>query len=79
MSLSLSQTTQFQINELAIVTKGGKLDIQNLFDELNIFDSILQPCMSGNVLITDAIGLSSKLLLDGRGIVTGKQIGRAHV
>lgn len=65
MSLSLSQTTQFQINELAIVTKGGKLDIQNLFDELNIFDSILQPCISGNILITDAIGLSSKLLLDG--------------
>jgi hypothetical protein len=36
-----------------------------MFDELNIYDSILMPCMSGNVLIRDAIGLSKKLLFDG--------------
>lgn len=62
---SITQSTEFKINELSIVTKGGKLDIQNIFDELSIFDSILQPCMSGTILITDAIGLSSKLFFDG--------------
>jgi hypothetical protein len=65
MAFSIAQTTEFALNELTIVTKGGKLDIKGLFQELNIFDSVLQPCISGNILITDAIGLSSKLFFDG--------------
>ena len=65
MPFSIAQTTEFALNELTIVTKGGKLDIKGLFQELNIFDSVLQPCISGNILITDAIGLSSKLFFDG--------------
>jgi hypothetical protein len=65
MSLSFNQSTQFVINELSIVSKKGKLDIRGLFSELSIFDGILQPCMSGNILVEDAIGLSGELLYDG--------------
>jgi hypothetical protein len=57
--------SKFSLNELAIVTKTGKLDISKLFQELNIFDSLLSPVMTGAVVIIDSIGLSSKLLFDG--------------
>lgn len=65
MSFEVRQSTQFQINEMTIVTKAGKIDVRSIFEELSIFDSIMQPCMSGNIVIKDAIGLSNKLLLDG--------------
>lgn len=65
MSFEVRQSTQFQINEMVVVTKAGKIDVRSIFEELNIFDSIMQPCMSGNIVIKDAIGLSNKLLLDG--------------
>lgn len=66
MAVTLPETpSKFSLNELAIVTKSGKLDISKLFQELNIFDSLLSPVMSGAVIIIDSIGLSGKLLFDG--------------
>ena len=65
MEFSIQKSTQFTINELVIVTKSGSIDITSIFDELNIHDSILMPVMSGSVLVTDAVGLSSKLSFDG--------------
>jgi hypothetical protein len=65
MSLDVGTASKFIVNELSIVTKSGKLDISGLYDELNIFDSILLPVINGNVLITDSLGLSSKLIFDG--------------
>lgn len=66
MSVNLPESpSKFSLNELAIVTKTGKLDISKLFQELNIFDSVLSPVMTGAVVIIDSIGLSSKLLFDG--------------
>ena len=66
MAVNLPETpSKFSLNELAIVTKTGKLDISKLFQELNIFDSILSPVMTGAVVIIDSIGLSAKLLFDG--------------
>jgi hypothetical protein len=64
-NLSVLKSTQFKINELVIVTKAGKIDISGIYEEINIFDSILMPVMSGNILITDSVGLSSKLFFDG--------------
>jgi hypothetical protein len=65
-TVNLPETpSKFSINELAIITKAGKLDISKLFQEINIFDSLLSPVMSGAVVIIDSIGLSSKLLFDG--------------
>jgi hypothetical protein len=65
MTLEVTQSTQFVIRNLSIVSKVGTFEISSMFDELNIFDSVMMPCMSGNILIRDAIGLSKRLLFDG--------------
>jgi len=65
MSFEIRKSTQFKINELVIATKAGKIDISSIYEELNIFDSLFMPVMSGNITISDSIGLSGKLLFDG--------------
>jgi hypothetical protein len=65
MTLDIKKSTEFKINELAIVTKAGNIDISGIYEEINIFDSMLVPVMSGNILIKDSVGLSGKLLFDG--------------
>jgi hypothetical protein len=65
MSFGLRKSTDFYINELAIVTKAGKIDISNIYEEINIFDSLFLPVMSGKIIIKDAVGISGKLLFDG--------------
>lgn len=62
---NLRQSTDYQLNELTLVTKGGKIDIRQMFEEINIYESMLTPCISGDIIINDAIGLSSQLLIDG--------------
>lgn len=65
MTISVRDSQQFKINELVIVTKSGDIDISGIYEEINIFDSLLMPVMSGKILVKDSIGLSSKLLFDG--------------
>jgi len=65
MSITIKKSTEFHVNELVIVTKIGRVDISKLFVELNIFDSMFLPVMSGTMLIQDSIGISGKLLFDG--------------
>jgi len=65
MTLEVKQSTQFEIRELTLVVKGGSIDITKIYEEINIYDSLYLPVISGNILITDSIGLSSKLLFDG--------------
>lgn len=65
MSFELNKSTQFRINELVVVTKSGNIDITTIYEELNIFDSLFMPVMSGSVLVRDSIGLSGKLFFDG--------------
>jgi len=61
----IKESTQFKINELTLVTKGGNLDISSVYSEINIYDSLFTPVMSGNIVITDSAGLAGKLLFDG--------------
>ena len=65
MSISIKQSTQFKITRLAINSKFGSFGVDSIFEELNIFDSVLTPCISGNILLKDSVGLSKKLLFDG--------------
>lgn len=66
MDIDYFKSTGFRIRELKISTKDGtQLDITQLYEELNIFDSIFQTCLSGNILIRDSSGLIHNLLLDG--------------
>ena len=70
MTVSIpQQASKFSLNELSIVTKTGTLDISKLYEEINIFDSILTPVMSGVVSINDSIGLSAKLIFDGSEVI----------
>jgi hypothetical protein len=65
MSFEVNKSTQFKVKELVIMTKAGPIDISGIYEEINVFDSILMPVMSGNILIKDSIGLSGKLFFDG--------------
>ena len=65
MTLEVKKSTQFEIRELTLVVKGGSIDITKIFEEINLYDSLFLPVISGNILIRDAIGLSGKLLFDG--------------
>ena len=65
MSIELQKSTQFKVNELVIVTKAGPIDISSIYEEINIFDSLFSPVISGSVLLTYSIGLSGRLIFDG--------------
>lgn len=65
MSFEIKKSTQFKINELVIVTKADKIDISGIYEEINIFDSLFMSVISGNILISDSLGLSGKFLFDG--------------
>lgn len=65
--MTIAQSTQFVIKDLSIVSFDGtrRYDVRGIFEELNIFDNLMSPVMSGNILINDALGLSNKLKFDG--------------
>ena len=63
---NIIQTSQFVIEELTITTKKNQiLDISSMYVELDIFDSIYSTCITGSILIQDAVNLTEKLLFDG--------------
>mgnify|MGYP000889041355 CR=1 FL=1 len=64
-----TNSTQYKVREVSIVTKGGSIEVTSLFEELNIFDSLFLPVISGNILITDSIGLSGRFLFDGSEVI----------
>ena len=45
------QTTQYTVkpNGLSLATKLGVIDLTGMFEELNIFDSVFNPCMTGTI------------------------------
>lgn len=65
--MALLQSTQFEIRKLTISYNDGKdvIDIRGIFEEISVFDNMMMPCMSGNILIRDGIGLASKINFDG--------------
>jgi hypothetical protein len=65
MTIEISSSLEYEINELAIVTTSGVFDVRNVFAEINIYDHVLHPCMSGSIAIIDAQSLNSKLRFDG--------------
>jgi len=67
--MRITDSNQYRIVEIVLVTKEGKYNISSIFTELNIFDSLLMPVMSGNILIADALNLSGKFLFDGSEIL----------
>jgi hypothetical protein len=69
ITTKIFQTTQYRILELNIVFKSGssfeRLDISSVFLEINLFDNLFLPVMSGNIVIRDAQNLFDKIRLNG--------------
>lgn len=65
MAFEISETSEYQINNLSLITASGTFNLASFFIEINIFDNILLPCMSGNIILNESIGLSDKLVFDG--------------
>jgi hypothetical protein len=62
---NITQSTDFTINQLQLITKVGTIDLRNVYEELNIFDGIFVPARSGNIMIRDATGMIENFLLNG--------------
>jgi hypothetical protein len=65
MSIELNQSTQFKVKKLEIITKFGNINLSNAFQEINIYDSMFMPCIRGEILIQDSVGILNRLLIDG--------------
>lgn len=65
MTMNIESTLQYEINKLNLITHAGKFDLRSIFTEINIYDHILQPCMTGNILLKDAQSINSNFVLDG--------------
>ena len=58
-SYELDAATLYDIN-------GGATDIKNLIVEFNIYESMFQPFVTGNVIINDATNLLNSLPIVGQ-------------
>lgn len=67
--MNIVEPTQYRIQELFIQTKAERISLENMFEELNLFDSLFLPVISGNILIVDAVQLSKRLVLDGSEVI----------
>jgi len=65
MTTEITSTLEYEIHNLVLVTQYGNYEIRDIFLELNVYDHILYPCMSGNIVILDSTGLINKLSFDG--------------
>jgi hypothetical protein len=67
MSVTITQSTQFVIEELTLILPGGQtFDLRGIYTEINLFDNLFSPCVSGNILLTDVNNLAQKLLFAGQ-------------
>lgn len=65
MSSSNLYNLSFTIKKLSLLTKAGEVDITQLFEVINIHDSIFSPCVTGSIIISDSVGFSRENHLDG--------------
>lgn len=61
MSFKLVEDSDFRIKQLTLETSSDTIDITLSFDELNIFENVMMPCMSGNIFIRDTNNMVNKI------------------
>lgn len=62
----LIYSADYQITTLSIVTSDGTVvDIKTLAVEINLYEDLFSPCMSGSILMGDAIDLISNFKIHG--------------
>jgi len=67
MADSVTQTSEFEIKSLVILSPKDnvEIDIRAIFQELNIYDSILLNTVSGDIIIVDSLGVLRGFEFDG--------------
>jgi hypothetical protein len=66
MTVSFKSSLQFKVERLELVINSKqRFSIDGLFSELNLYDNLFTPCVSGNILITDTLALVDQLKLNG--------------
>ena len=67
MADSIIQSSEFEIKSLVILSPNEKIeiDIRAIFEELNIYDSILVNTISGNIVVVDSLGILRGFEFDG--------------
>jgi hypothetical protein len=70
--MQLNQSTQLVIKELTLSTEFGVFDVSYAFNALIIYDTIYSPCMTGSIVLIDAISLLEKLRFDGNEYINVK-------
>lgn len=63
--MAIGDTLSYAINDLILITKLTSIDLRDQMEELNIYDNVFLPTMSGNIVLRDALGLAKKLKFDG--------------
>ena len=58
---NLKETSQLTIRKIEIISNIGTLDVTAIFQELNIYDTIFFPSMSGNIVILDSNNISGQM------------------
>jgi hypothetical protein len=65
-SLGLFSSSDYKISSLAIVTSAGQsVDIRNIMLELNIYEDVFSPVITGDVTIGDGADIISTYMLHG--------------
>jgi hypothetical protein len=63
-NITAEQSTKFVIKELYVIAPdGSRYDLSSVYQELNLFDNLFVPCVSGNIQVTDAVDFGGKLQL----------------
>jgi hypothetical protein len=67
MSDSIRQSSEFEIKSMVIASPKTNIqvDIRGIFEEMNIYDSVLLNSISGNIIIVDSIGILKGFEFDG--------------
>jgi hypothetical protein len=64
---NLHYATDYQLDELTLITSliGGKVNLLPFMVELNLFEDIYSSTISGELVVSDALGLISNFFLNG--------------
>jgi len=63
-NITAEQSTKFVIKQLYVIAPdNSRYDLSSVYQELNLFDNLFMPCVSGNIQVTDAVDFGGKLQL----------------
>lgn len=66
---SIKYTTDFDIQDIILVTAAGVYDVYNHMIELSYFENLFSPVISGNLVLSDAAGIINISSLSGNDFI----------